>query len=116
MGVSLKRIVAGDGKNNPSRGQTVTVHYQGYYLNPKNRKERILFDSSRKRKRPFKFRVHCGEVIPGWDDGVSKMSLGERVEITMTQDCAYGKHGFANGFLIPGDATLVFDVELLGFS
>jgi len=72
------------------------------------------FDSSRKRNRPFKFRLGVGEVIKGWDEGVAQMSLGERAKITMSSDVAYGGKGFLG--LIPPETTITFDVELLGFS
>eukprot|EP01027_Heterolobosea_sp_BB2_P013283 GEZU01019161.1.p1 GENE.GEZU01019161.1~~GEZU01019161.1.p1 ORF type:complete len:109 (-),score=14.29 GEZU01019161.1:188-514(-) len=108
MGVSLEIIVAGDGKNFPKNGQTVSVHYTGFL------KDGTEFDSSRKRNRPFKFRIGVGEVIQGWNEGVSQMSLGERAKITMTPDVAYGEKGFPG--LIPPNSTIVFDVELLGFS
>eukprot|EP00761_Pharyngomonas_kirbyi_P008711 gb/GECH01008723.1/.p1 GENE.gb/GECH01008723.1/~~gb/GECH01008723.1/.p1 ORF type:complete len:111 (+),score=27.68 gb/GECH01008723.1/:1-333(+) len=106
--VSLEIIIAGDGKNFPQTGQTVSVHYTGYLENGKE------WDSSRKRGRPFKFRLGVGEVITGWDEGVSQMSRGERARITVPPDLAYGSKGFPG--LIPPDSTIILDVELLGFS
>lgn len=72
------------------------------------------FDSSRWRNRPFKFRLGVGEVVKGWDDGVSQMSLGERANVTMTPDAAYGKTGLPG--LIKPNTTITFDIELLGFN
>ncbi|KAL9648037.1 hypothetical protein ABK040_012091 [Willaertia magna] len=80
MGVTLEIIVKGDGKNLPKPGQTVTVHYTGYIASDLSGEEGIEFDSSRKRGKPFKFRLGVGEVVKGWDEGVGQMSLGERAK------------------------------------
>lgn len=109
MGVSLEKIIEGDGKTYPKKGQIVSVHYVGMLAT-----DGVEFDSTRKRGKPFKFRLWSGEVIKGWDEGVSQMSLGERAKITMSPDSAYGPKGFPG--LIPSETTIVFDVELLGFS
>eukprot|EP01001_Neometanema_parovale_P012199 NODE_8474_length_700_cov_34.533795_g8218_i0.p1 GENE.NODE_8474_length_700_cov_34.533795_g8218_i0~~NODE_8474_length_700_cov_34.533795_g8218_i0.p1 ORF type:complete len:109 (+),score=16.36 NODE_8474_length_700_cov_34.533795_g8218_i0:60-386(+) len=108
MVVSLEKIIEGDGKSYPKRGQIVSVHYVGMLS------DGTEFDNTRKRGKPFKFRLQSHEVIKGWDDGVAQMSLGERAKITMTPDAAYGPKGFPG--LIPAATTIVFDVELLGFS
>uniref|UniRef100_A0AAQ4P070 peptidylprolyl isomerase n=1 Tax=Gasterosteus aculeatus aculeatus TaxID=481459 RepID=A0AAQ4P070_GASAC len=69
------------------------------------------FDSSRDRNKPFKFKIGRSEVIKGWEEGVAQMSLGQRAKITCTPDMAYGATGHPG--VIPPNATLIFDVELL---
>ena len=69
------------------------------------------FDSSRDRGKEFKFKLGVGEVIRGWDEGVAKMSVGERAKLTVSPDYGYGEKGAAG--VIPPNATLIFDVELI---
>ncbi|XP_069742488.1 peptidyl-prolyl cis-trans isomerase FKBP1B isoform X2 [Narcine bancroftii] len=69
------------------------------------------FDSSRDRNKTFKFKIGKKEVIKGWEDGVAQMSLGQRAKLTCTPDVAYGATGHPG--VIPANATLIFDVELL---
>ncbi|KAL8575308.1 Peptidyl-prolyl cis-trans isomerase fkbp1a [Nucella lapillus] len=114
MGVEIEPIASGDGTNYPQKGQTVVVHYTGTLTNKKQ------FDSSRDRDKPFKFKLGLGQVIKGWDDGVAKMSKGERAKLTISSDLAYGKSGSQALFVldrltIPPNSTLIFDVELLDF-
>ncbi|KAI7690055.1 12 kDa Uncharacterized protein [Sarcoptes scabiei] len=101
MGVEVETICAGDGSTFPKTGQTVSVHYTGTLTNG------TKFDSSRDRGKPFKFRIGKGEVIKGWD-----MSVGQRAKLTCSPDFAYGSRGHPG--VIPPNATLIFDVELLG--
>ncbi|VDK31866.1 unnamed protein product [Taenia asiatica] len=107
MGVDVEVIKPGDGTNYPKKGQTVTVHYTGTLTSGKK------FDSSRDRGQPFQFKLGVGQVIKGWDEGVAKMSLGERSKLTISPDYGYGSTGAAG--VIPPNATLIFDVELLSF-
>ncbi|XP_073481406.1 peptidyl-prolyl cis-trans isomerase FKBP1B [Aquarana catesbeiana] len=105
MGVEIETITPGDGRTFPKKGQTCVVHYTGMLQNGKK------FDSSRDRNKPFKFRLGRQEVIKGWDDGIAQMSLGQRAKLTCTPDVAYGPTGHPG--VIPPNATLIFDVDLL---
>jgi len=106
MGVDVVTIQDGNKSSFPKNGQTVVVHYTGTLENGK------VFDSSRQREKPFKFKFGVGQVIKGWDEGLAKMSVGERAKLTCSPDYAYGAKGHPG--TIPPNATLIFDVELLG--
>jgi hypothetical protein len=93
----------------PGAGQTVKAHYTGWLDGFDSEKK---FDSSRDRGRPFSFRVGAGQVIRGWDEAFSTMAVGERRQIIIPPRLGYGERGA--GGIIPGGATLYFDVELLG--
>jgi len=90
----------------PQAGQTMVMHYVGTLV------DGTEFDSSRRKNRPFKFKLGAGRVIRGWDLCVATMKIGERCKLICPPEFGYGKSGA--GGVIPGGATLHFDMELLG--
>ncbi|TIC84668.1 FKBP-type peptidyl-prolyl cis-trans isomerase [Crenobacter intestini] len=100
----IEDIEVGTGAEATS-GQEVTVHYSGYLTDGSK------FDSSRDRYQPFSFPLGAGHVIKGWDLGVAGMKVGGKRKLTIPPDLGYGARGA--GGVIPPNATLVFDVELL---
>jgi peptidylprolyl isomerase len=93
----------------PKTGQTVVVNYTGWLY--ENGKKGTKFDSSLDRHQPFEFPIGKGEVIPGWDEGVATMRVGGARTLIIPPNLAYGAQGA--GGVIPPNATLIFDVELL---
>jgi len=103
-GLRYKIIQKGNGKQ-PKKGDTVSVHYKGMLL------DGTVFDSSYKRKQPIEFTVGVGQVIPGWDEGILLLHEGDKARLVIPSNLAYGSRGA--GGVIPPNATLIFDVELM---
>ncbi|MBO0348745.1 FKBP-type peptidyl-prolyl cis-trans isomerase [Phormidium pseudopriestleyi FRX01] len=103
-GLKYTEIEEGTGAT-PQKGQTVVVHYTGTL------EDGTKFDSSRDRNQPFSFKLGVGQVIQGWDEGLSTMQVGGRRELVIPPELGYGARGA--GGVIPPNATLIFDVELL---
>ncbi len=106
-GLKYKELQEGTGAT-PQKGQTVVVHYTGTL------EDGTKFDSSRDRNQPFSFKLGAGEVIKGWDEGLSTMKVGERRQLIIPPELGYGARGA--GGIIPPNAILIFDVELLRIS
>jgi len=109
-GLGLFKCKEGDGHTFPKAGDRLTMHYIG-----KLSKDDTQFDSSRDRGTPFSFTIGEGDVIKGWDEGVMKMSIGERGILQVPADKGYGARGAGRG-KIPPNADLYFDVELLAIN
>ena len=103
-GLRYQIIQKGDGKK-PESGQTVSVHYKGQLA------DGTVFDSSYKRNQPLEFPVGVGQVISGWDEGIQLLQVGDKARLVIPSDLGYGSKGA--GGVIPPDATLIFDVELM---
>jgi FKBP-type peptidyl-prolyl cis-trans isomerase len=106
-GLRYKIIQKGNGAK-AEKGQEVSVHYEGSLLSGQ------VFDSSYKRKQPIDFQLGVGQVIPGWDEGIELLKVGDKARFVIPSDLAYGSAGA--GGVIPPNATLIFDVELMGIN
>ena len=104
-GLIIEDLVVGDGAE-AAEGQHVTVHYTGWLTDGRK------FDSSKDRNDPFAFALGARHVIAGWDEGVQGMKIGGTRKLTIPPELGYGARGA--GGVIPPNATLVFEVELLG--
>jgi len=103
-GLRYQVIQKGEGKK-AEKGNTVSVHYKGQLA------DGTVFDSSYKRNAPLDFQVGVGQVIAGWDEGICLLNVGDKARLVIPSDLGYGSAGA--GGVIPPDATLVFDVELM---
>ena len=103
-GLRYKILQEGHGKK-AEKGANVSVHYKGQLLNGQ------VFDSSYQRKQPIDFTIGIGQVIAGWDEGIQLLKVGEKARFVIPSSLAYGSSGA--GGVIPPDATLIFDVELM---
>ena len=104
-GLNIEDLKVGNGAEATS-GKRVEVHYTGWLTSGQK------FDSSVDRGKPFTFQLGAGQVIKGWDQGVAGMKVGGKRKLTIPPDLGYGARGA--GGVIPPNATLVFEVELLG--
>ena len=109
-GLQYVDITVGNG-DVAKTGDQVSVHYTGWLQNPDGSKGR-KFDSSKDRRQPFQFSLGQGQVINGWDEGVQGMKVGGVRELIIPPALGYGQRGA--GGVIPPNATLIFEVELLG--
>jgi len=103
-GLRYQMIQEGSGAK-AQKGKTVAVHYKGQLA------DGTVFDSSYKRNQPLEFQVGVGQVIPGWDEGIGLLKVGDKARFVIPSDLGYGAAGA--GGVIPPNATLVFDVELM---
>ena len=103
-GLRYKILNKGNG-DSPTKGDKVKVHYKGMLI------DETVFDSSYKRNQPIEFNVGIGQVIPGWDEGIMLLKKGEKAKFIIPSNLGYGEAGA--GGVIPPNATLVFEVELL---
>jgi FKBP-type peptidyl-prolyl cis-trans isomerase FkpA len=94
----------------PRTGQTCVMHYTGWLYQGGAKGQK--FDSSLDRRQPFEFPIGRGQVIPGWDEGVASMKVGGKRTLIIPPNLGYGARGVGN--VIPPNATLIFEVELLG--
>ncbi len=103
--LQIEILTAGTGRS-PTKGETVTVHYTGRFMDGK------VFDSSVARNDPISFVLGENMVIAGWDIGIAKLKIGDKAKFTIPPHLAYGERGYPGA--IPPSATLIFEVELLG--
>lgn len=108
-GLQYEDIVTGDG-DEASTGKQVSVHYTGWLF--EGGKPGTKFDSSKDRGEPFRFPLGAGHVIRGWDEGVAGMKVGGTRRLVIPPELGYGARGA--GGVIPPNATLLFEVDLLG--
>lgn len=106
MDLKIETLREGSGDRVTKKGDMISVHYTGTLT------DGTKFDSSIDRGEPFSFTVGAGEVIRGWDEGLLDMKIGEKRRLTIPSEMGYGSRGA--GAVIPPDATLVFETELMG--
>lgn len=108
VGVTITTNAVGDGDHYPEKGANLEIHYEAFL------EDGTKFDSSIDRGCPFKFQIGAGTVIRGMDEGVMKMSLGEKATLDITPDFGYGAQGA--GDVVPANATMRFEVELVSIN
>jgi len=108
--IVTKVLRAGDGVRFPPKGSSCTMHYTGWLASSQKSNP---FDSSVSRGKPFVFTLGVGQVIAGWDMAVSKMSVGEIIQVEIPYQLGYGDSGYPP--IIPPRSTLCFEIELLSF-
>ncbi|KAL2218134.1 hypothetical protein M432DRAFT_640239 [Thermoascus aurantiacus ATCC 26904] len=116
MGVTKTLLKPGNGQDFPKKGDMVTIEYTGCLYDESKADNHYMgkqFDTSKQRG-PLKTPIGVDAVIRGWDEGVVQMSLGEKSILTISGDYGYGERGFPG--LIPPNASLVFEVELIGIN
>lgn len=104
-GLIIEDLETGDGAEATGEGQTATVHYTGWL------EDGTKFDSSVDRNDPFRFPIAAQMVIAGWDQGIIGMKVGGKRKLTIPPELGYGERGA--GGVIPANATLIFEIELL---
>mmetsp|Transcript_46824 Transcript_46824/g.111400 ORF Transcript_46824/g.111400 Transcript_46824/m.111400 type:complete len:176 (+) Transcript_46824:121-648(+) len=107
MGVEVETISPGTGKTFPQNGNVLQVAYAGRLA-----KDGTKFDAS-KPGQPLSFEIGAGGVIRGWEEGLLKVSLGEKATLKISSDYAYGEEGYGDGSKIPPNADLIFEIELV---
>lgn len=112
--VSIEDVVVGSGAV-PTAGATIKVHYTLTLNGFEGENGSKVVDSSRSRRKPFRYQYMGGQVIKGWEMGVEGMKVGSRRRIVVPPELGYGSRGAGNG-LIPGGSNLYFDIELLGIN
>ena len=104
----MYKFIEDENNDKPITGQKVKVNYKGMLL------DGTVFDSSFKRNEPIEFTLGVGQVIKGWDEGISLLGIGDKASFIIPSDLAYGESGA--GGVIPPNATLIFEVELVSVS
>ncbi|CBJ32617.1 conserved unknown protein [Ectocarpus siliculosus] len=108
-GCSYVTLTPGDATHFPGKGYTVSVHYVG-----KLETDHSVFDSSHARHAPLQCKIGLGQLIRGWEEVLPKMSVHQKIRLTVPPDYGYGMNGYPP--IVPANATLIYELELLGFA